>query len=561
MRSRFCARGLSPASGPTAPARRVSSCDSGASSGASAKGSPAPPASSRTRKLDAAGERVGRGLERLGVQRIDRDQARTREPFVEAGEQSGGRLDALETVQRHHEPARRAGKGAAIEQVRQGFEKAQRKTPVLGGFVGLHEGRRIAAAAGGRCAPVGVLRLPGRGFRLAAETFDIAGVMGDALVDFVALGRDVLVEQARGVDQRLHEVERAPDVEAEQRQSDQGEALRGRRQPVEVGLQEIGGLGADRSGAGDHAEPDRLVDGEPGESLVHAEAQGGEQQQPGLAAIGVKRAQRGEQPRDQAAAFVDVAGQVLEDGERLAGKAEPAQARLERAADLARIGVDPCAGRLVQQRFLDGGAARLGLRQRLLFEVQLAPHAVEPLVGGAGEGRGVRAETGAFLRRLLRQLAMARRQRAIERGGERALGFGGEVAGLERDNRRRARRAEPVGEPVQGAGLAGAGRREQADREGRGRVGPAQQVEQALEQRAGLRREIHAGRRGRGVGLEARRAGRGRGWRDGGLGDRLTARGRDSWPPAPGQVRLGPAGANGGEKLGGATFGMGCGQG
>ena len=66
------------------------------------------------------------------------------------------------------------------------------------------------------------------------------------------------------------------------------------------------------------------------------------QQQPDLAAKSVNgAAQRGEQPRDQAAAFVDVAGQILEHGERLAGKAEPAQARLERAADLARIGVDP----------------------------------------------------------------------------------------------------------------------------------------------------------------------------------------------------------------------------
>ena len=148
-------------------------------------------------ELDAAGERVGRGLERLGVQRIDRDQARTREPFVEAGEQGGGRLDALETVQRHHEPARRAGKRRRSSRSDKDFKKAQRKTPVLGGFVGLHEGRRIAATAGGRCAPVGVLRLPGRGVRLAAEPFDIAGMMGDALVDFVAPGRNVLVEQAR----------------------------------------------------------------------------------------------------------------------------------------------------------------------------------------------------------------------------------------------------------------------------------------------------------------------------------------------------------------------------
>ena len=77
-----------------------------------------------------------------------------------------------------------------------------------------------------------------------------------------------------GVDQRLHEVERAPDVEAEQRQ-----ARSGRNPAPAVGsqsrwvCQESAGRAPSMPALGDHAEPELLVDGEPAGTLVQAEAQ------------------------------------------------------------------------------------------------------------------------------------------------------------------------------------------------------------------------------------------------------------------------------------------------
>ena len=95
---------------------------------------------------------------------------------------------------------------------------------------------------------------------------------------------------------------------------------------------------------------------------------------------------------------------------------------------------------------------------------------------------------GGLPRRLLGERAMARRKRAIKRGGQRPLRRVGEVGGAQGDDRR-VGGGQGGGEPVERAALAAAGRGEQADREGGRGVGPAQQVGEPFEQFLCLRRE------------------------------------------------------------------------
>ena len=178
-------------------------------------------------------------------------------------------------------------------------------------------------------------------------------------------------------------------------------------------------------------------------------------------------------------------------------------------------------------------------------------------MGRAGDGGGIGAEMRAFLRGFLGQRAMTPRQGAIKRGGERALRFGGEVAGAQGDDHCRAGRGEAFRQPAQRAGFACAGGSEQSGGEGRRRVGPAQQVRKALQQGLGLRRERRLVRPGGGVGLEGAAGdgerSRGRWRRRDGRGGRRRA--------GPRQGRLGPAGIGSGEALGNALFGKDCGQG
>ena len=101
--------------------------------------------------------------------------------------------------------------------------------------------------------------------------------------------------------------------------------------------------------------------------------------------------------------------EILERGQRLAGKAEAAQARLERVADFSRVNIDAGSRRFVKQYVFEGGAPHFGIGQRLFFRDQLAAHGVKSVARGAGDRAGVGAEMGRLQRRFLRERTMARR--------------------------------------------------------------------------------------------------------------------------------------------------------
>ena len=115
---------------------------------------------------------------------------------------------------------------------------------------------------------------------------------------------------------------------------------------------------------------------------------------------------------------------------------------------------------------------------------------------------------GAFVGGLIGEGAKIWGQGAENRGGQSALGLGGQIDGFQRDDGRRGQAfGKSRRQPVKGAALAAAGRSEQADGEGRGRVGAAQQFGKAFEKRRGLRRQREAGGGNRRVSLETRRRG------------------------------------------------------
>jgi hypothetical protein len=116
---------------------------------------------------------------------------------------------------------------------------------------------------------------------------------------------------------------------------------------------------------------------------------------------------------------------------------------------------------------------------------------------------------GAFMRSLLSQGGMAQGKRTIERHGQGAFRLGGEVAGAQRNRDGRAGGRDFTRQPVERAGLAGAGRGEQAEGEGRRRVRAAQKLGQAFLHSLRLGREGRLVGRRRGVGLKSRDAGRG----------------------------------------------------
>ncbi len=70
-------------------------------------------------------------------------------------------------------------------------------------------------------------------------------LMRQGLVEFVTLGLDLVVEQAGGVQQRLHEGESPPKIERQQKQAEKGENLARLRQPADMPAQVVGGLRAD----------------------------------------------------------------------------------------------------------------------------------------------------------------------------------------------------------------------------------------------------------------------------------------------------------------------------
>ena len=70
------------------------------------------------------------------------------------------------------------------------------------------------ACGGGAAFRVG--GFGGDGGGLGADQIDAARLMRQSLVEFMALGRDILVEQAGGVKQGLHEGKGPPQVEADQ---------------------------------------------------------------------------------------------------------------------------------------------------------------------------------------------------------------------------------------------------------------------------------------------------------------------------------------------------------
>ena len=433
------------------------------------------------------------------------------------------------------------------------MQKTERQVALLRGGVGFEKGRRMSGRAGGVGAALGFRRLPGDGGGLGPEQVDAARLMRQGLVEFVAFRRDIFVEQTRAVEQRLHEIEGPPDVQAEKDQAEQRKAMRRLRQPVDMAVQEFGGLRALRARRGEAAEPGLLVIREPVGGPVQDEAEDRVGQQALLSLERIERAQRADDARGRTAGLGEIAGQILEIGERIAGKAETAQARLEGGPDPPRKGIDARAGRVIEQRFGQGRAARLGLRQGLPLAVQFFPQRVELFMGGSGIGAGVGADMGAFLRRLVGQGAVGGRQRAIKGGGKGAFGLGGEIGRAQRGDRRRAGAAEFSGQPGQGAALAAARRREKADGEGRGRVGTAQQLGGAVQQGLGQRRQGELARRGRRVGLERRR---GRAWRNR-RGDLRRSWSRSWRGPRdraffrrPGQLWFGSMGRAGGEKIG-----------
>ncbi len=231
--------------------------------------------------------------------------------------------------------------------------------------------------------------------------------------------------------------------------------------------------------------------------------------------------------------------------ERVAGKAEAAQARFERPALTAGVGVDPRARRFIEQGFGKGGAARFRLRQIFLLRHKPFAQGVEFFIGGAGGGAGVGGAMRAVLRRLLRQRAVKRRQGAIEGGAKGALRFVREFVGAQLHHRRGVGRGETIGQPIEGAGLASARGAEQTDGERRRRVGAAQEFGEAAQQHQQLRRAGESGGRGGRVGLERRRRGRG-----GGGGRRARRR----LIAAPGQNRFKPPRGAGGKEIGWTIF-------
>ena len=116
------------------------------------------------------------------------------------------------------------------------MQKTERQVALLRGGVGFEKGRRMSGRAGGVGAALGFRRLPGDGGGLGPEQVDAARLMRQGLVEFVALRRDIFVEQTRAVEQRLHEIEGPPDVQAEQDQAEQRKAMRRLRQPVDMAV-------------------------------------------------------------------------------------------------------------------------------------------------------------------------------------------------------------------------------------------------------------------------------------------------------------------------------------
>ena len=257
-----------------------------------------------------------------------------------------------------------------------------------------------------------------------------------------------------------------------------------------------------------------------------AEAEDGVDQQPDLAGKGVNRLARAGEARLDAAGLVQIAGEILEAGQGVAGKAETAQARLESGADPPRIGVHARTGGVIEQSFGKPGAPRFGQGEVLPFGQQLATQEVEFFMRGAGQGARIGAKMGAFVGGLIGEGAEIWGQGAEKGGGQSAFRLGGQIDGFQRGDGRPVRRGEACPQPVEGAALAAAGLGEQADGEGRGRVGTAQQFGKADQQRGGLRRERESRGGGRRVGLETGGRGGGRrGFLSGRRGRRILGAG------------------------------------
>ena len=248
-----------------------------------------------------------RSRNRAGIERVNRDKAGERQQIVDPAEQGVGMVGALVAVHRDDDAARRGGHGSARDEIGDRFEKAQRviafarRSSPPGKDGGLRRRRRRRRGAR--------LRRPCRAtdVHFASPPFDIARLMGDGLLDFVALGRDILVEQAGRMDQRLHEIMARHMFRPRSARASSAKSRAASGQPVEVALQEIGGLARRSSRRWRSGRAGRLFAASQARPLSAAKLR--RKAAAGASGLeGVKPAQRGQQPADGSARFVEVAG-------------------------------------------------------------------------------------------------------------------------------------------------------------------------------------------------------------------------------------------------------------